>query len=84
MRHAGGCRSVPARCIPRIRTHHTVHGKDERSDEQDGGDPHLWLDFSYDQTIVDNIATMFTAGDPEQKDYYFNNAEVYKGEAGRT
>ena len=54
-----------------------LHGQNEEAGEH-AGDPHLWLDFSFDQTIVDNIAEAFVALDPEQRDYYLHNAQAYK------
>jgi zinc transport system substrate-binding protein len=47
----------------------------------DGGgearDPHVWLDLAYDQGIVKRIAGALSSIDPENGDYYLNNAAVY-------
>lgn len=40
--------------------------------------PHIWLDFEYAQRIVDAITIAFLKKDPEGKNYYQKNAEVYK------
>ena len=37
-------------------------------------DPHLWLDFSLDQKIVDAIAVAFSEKDPAHASLYKNNA----------
>ncbi len=41
-------------------------------------DPHVWLDFTLDLKIVDEIATVFSEKDPAQAFLYKNNAETYK------
>ena len=41
-------------------------------------DPHIWLDFSLDQIIVDKIATAFSQKDPPRSSTYHANAESYK------
>ncbi len=41
-------------------------------------DPHIWLDFHYDQIIVGQIAEFFAGQDPEGKDYYHQNALRYQ------
>lgn len=41
-------------------------------------DPHIWLDFGNDQTIVDNITRAFVEKDPADKDYFEQRAEKYK------
>jgi zinc transport system substrate-binding protein len=41
-------------------------------------DPHIWLNFDYDQKIVDKIATGLSTRDPEEILFYQRNAEVYK------
>ncbi len=53
-------------------------GRDKAS-ERAYRDPHIWLDFSYDQIIVDTIATVLAAMDPEGATYYKKNAEEYNG-----
>ncbi|MBN1473859.1 MAG: zinc ABC transporter substrate-binding protein [Syntrophaceae bacterium] len=41
-------------------------------------DPHIWLDFTNAQKIIDNITEGFINKDPENSDYYKNNAREYK------
>jgi zinc transport system substrate-binding protein len=41
-------------------------------------DPHIWLDFDNDKTIVDSIATAFAEKDPKNKSFYEKNAKEYK------
>ncbi len=46
--------------------------------EGHGADPHIWLDFSNAEKMVDTIATALITRDPANKDVYRNNAEAYK------
>jgi zinc transport system substrate-binding protein len=41
-------------------------------------DPHVWLDFTLDLKIVDEIATVFSEKDSAHAFLYKNNAEIYK------
>jgi len=41
-------------------------------------DPHVWLDFSLDQKIVNKIAAAFSAKDPANASFYMANAEAFK------
>jgi zinc transport system substrate-binding protein len=41
-------------------------------------DPHVWLDFTLDLKIVDEIATAFSEKDPAHAFLYKKNAETYK------
>lgn len=41
-------------------------------------DPHIWLDFSFAQRIVDNILKGFLEKDHSHTNYYLKNAEDYK------
>jgi len=41
-------------------------------------DPHVWLDFTLDLQIVDEIVTVFSEKDPAHAFLYKNNAETYK------
>lgn len=45
-----------------------------------GTDPHVWLDFVNAQAMVDNIAEAMAKKDPDNRVYYFNNANSYKKE----
>lgn len=40
-------------------------------------DPHIWLNFDYDQKIVDKIAGVLGKKDPGGSGYYRRNAEAY-------
>ena len=41
-------------------------------------DPHIWLNFDYDQKIVDKITAALSKSDPEGNLFYQRNAEAYK------
>jgi zinc transport system substrate-binding protein len=41
-------------------------------------DPHIWLDFSLSAKVVDSIAAIFSAGDPQNASVYKSRAEDYK------
>jgi zinc transport system substrate-binding protein len=41
-------------------------------------DPHVWLDFTLDLKIVDEIVTVFSEKNPAHAFLYKNNAETYK------
>lgn len=47
-------------------------------DSKHGFDPHVWLDLSNAQKMVDTIRDGFITKDPAHKDYYSQNAEGYK------
>jgi len=54
---------------------------DTEHDEPHGSayeDPHVWLDFSYDQYIVDSIAAALIALDPDHAEFYRRNTATYK------
>ena len=53
--------------------HH--HGQESK---HNGFDPHIWLNFDYDQKIVDKITEALSKKDPEGILYYQKNAEAYK------
>lgn len=59
---------------------HRKSGIKEGAHEQEGlgADPHIWLDFSNAQKMVDTIAKAFIAKDSANKDVYMKNAEAYK------
>ncbi|MFA5184008.1 MAG: metal ABC transporter substrate-binding protein [Patescibacteria group bacterium] len=59
------------------------HHHDEAADQEDGHrhggvDPHIWLDFSKAQIMVDNIAAALAEKDPANAEFYQNNALIYK------
>lgn len=41
-------------------------------------DPHIWLDFYYDQLILEQIMTTFSKKDPDGIEYYKKNGNNYK------
>jgi zinc transport system substrate-binding protein len=49
--------------------HESTHGR---------FDPHIWLNFDYDQKIVDKITAGLSKRDPEGILYFQKNAEAYK------
>ncbi|MBP9561471.1 MAG: zinc ABC transporter substrate-binding protein [Syntrophorhabdaceae bacterium] len=55
-----------------------------RHDEQAGidVDPHIWLDLSNAQLMVDNILAGLIKKDPANRDYYEKNAQAYKAKIG--
>ncbi len=55
------------------RKEHGRHGHDE-----EGMDPHIWLDFDNAARIVDVILDGFIAADPRNADLYRQNAEALK------
>ncbi|MFB0566166.1 MAG: metal ABC transporter solute-binding protein, Zn/Mn family [Candidatus Aminicenantaceae bacterium] len=60
------------------------HKEDKKSEEENHGhqpkyiDPHIWLDFEYDQIIVDRIAAVLSELDPEGETLFRENAKSYK------
>ncbi|MEK7463167.1 MAG: zinc ABC transporter substrate-binding protein [Patescibacteria group bacterium] len=54
----------------------------ERSEEGLGSgiDPHIWLDFSNSENIVDGILSAFVRKDPKNSDFYIENAHELKNE----
>jgi zinc transport system substrate-binding protein len=67
--------------------HHKYEKKSESQREHqhayNGKDPHLWLDFSNAQTMVENILNGFIVKDPANRDVYLKNAEAYSAELSR-
>jgi zinc transport system substrate-binding protein len=55
--------------------HHEHEGS--RTVHEEENDPHIWLDFSNAQTMVENILNGFIAEDPAHKDAYVRNAAAY-------
>jgi len=53
--------------------HHHNHDSNHK-----GFDPHIWLNFDYDQKIVDKITETLSKKDPEGILRYQRNAEAYK------
>ncbi len=51
--------------------------------EYNGKDPHIWLDFSNAQTMVENILNGFITKDPANRDEYLKNAEAYSAQLSR-
>ncbi|HPD61286.1 MAG TPA: zinc ABC transporter substrate-binding protein, partial [Thermodesulfobacteriota bacterium] len=53
--------------------HH--HGQESK---HNGFDPHIWLNFDYDQKMVDEIYEALSKKDPDSSEYYWRNAQAYK------
>lgn len=53
-------------------------GEKKDSSHPSAVDPHIWLDFSYDQIIVDRIRDMLTEIDPGHAAQFARNADLYK------
>jgi len=51
---------------------------DENNNSEYRIDPHIWLDFSKAQKMVDNILEGFLKRDPENSSFYSENAMEYK------
>jgi zinc transport system substrate-binding protein len=55
------------------------HGQNVRGHNEHGAyDPHIWLDFTNAQKMVDSILEGLTRKDPANKDMYAKNAAAYK------
>lgn len=67
--------------------HHKYEKKSESQREHhheyNGKDPHIWLDFSNAQTMVENILNGFITKDPANRDEYLKNAEAYSAQLSR-
>ncbi len=60
---------------------HGLHKQEEGHKHNHGKyDPHIWLDFSNAQKMVDNILEGLIGQDPANKDFYIANAAEYKTE----
>lgn len=57
--------------------HDHDHGEGHH-DEAGAKDPHIWLDLTNAQAMVDTILAGFVARDPANRDYYAVNAAAYK------
>jgi len=57
---------------------HSHHGEHAGHSEEEGIDPHIWLDFDLDMKIIDAIVSLFSSIKPEQGPYFRANAEDYK------
>jgi len=59
---------------------HKQHNNPGVTDEHEvqGADPHIWLDFSNAQKMVDTIAGALIAKDPGNREVYQKNAAAYK------
>jgi zinc transport system substrate-binding protein len=56
------------------------HRHDEKADEHTHGttDPHIWLDFTIDQRIIDSIVELVSQIEPENGDLFKRNGMAYK------
>jgi zinc transport system substrate-binding protein len=57
---------------------HDEAGEEPAGHQHGGMDPHIWLDFSNAQKMVDNICAAFVQKDPQNKDFYTDNATACK------
>ncbi len=57
---------------------HKHDHKKEKNSRQITLDPHIWLDIRNAKKMVDNILAGLIKKDPLNRDFYINNAEVYK------
>ncbi|MEW6570887.1 MAG: zinc ABC transporter substrate-binding protein [Nitrospirota bacterium] len=60
------------------RDKYPVREADKLTHEHDMIDPHIWLDFSNAEKMVNNILEGFVKKDPEDSDFYIKNAETYR------
>jgi zinc transport system substrate-binding protein len=51
---------------------------DGMPDEAHGFDPHIWLDFDNNKTMIDGMSKALTEKDPANADFYQKNATEYK------
>jgi zinc transport system substrate-binding protein len=58
--------------------HDQAGGHGEGKAVHEGRDPHIWLDFEYDERIVDKIVAALTRRDPASADHYRRNGERYQ------
>jgi len=59
---------------------HSGHDAQEQQHHSTAMDPHIWLDFSNAQKVVENIAAAMIQKDPSNKDYYSEHAKSLKTE----
>ena len=67
--------------VPLLRNEGTsVHHDPHPSHEHRNGapDPHIWLDFENDKKIIDKIIEVLSEMDPNRKEIFQINAEIYK------
>lgn len=74
--------SIGTRTLPAKTGHGERHGHLADGNET-GIDPHIWLDFSNAQIIVDNMADAMMEKDPANAVFYKTNAAVYKAELAK-
>lgn len=62
--------------------HEDDHGHDDGEENEGhnhgGVDPHIWLDFDNAQIMADNIVKALVEKDPNNSEFYKNNANDYK------
>lgn len=54
------------------------HRHQDEHEHEHNFDPHIWLDLILASKMVDNIVLSFCEKDPENSEYYKNNAELLK------
>jgi len=52
------------------------HAGENDSHDHDAKDPHIWLDFDYDMQIIEQISSVLSQIDSENRDYYSSNANA--------
>ncbi|MEG0874189.1 MAG: metal ABC transporter substrate-binding protein [Clostridiales bacterium] len=59
---------------------HEAHEGEKTSVHEESADPHIWTDPTRAMIMVDNIAKAFGEKDPENAEYYQENAKNYKAQ----
>lgn len=54
------------------------HEHQDQNDNHGKKDPHIWVDLVHAQTMVDNIVDGLVEADPNNEDFYIQNAKAYK------
>jgi zinc transport system substrate-binding protein len=70
-----------ARFLPALEAdgHDGEEGHGHHHDHGEGMDPHIWLDFTNAQKMVDNIGEGLATKDPANRKYYLERAAACKG-----
>lgn len=54
------------------------HASDNESSSPESSDPHVWLDFGYDQILLDRILNILISIEPDSKALFEQSAAAYK------
>lgn len=73
-----GLRVLQARQELSLMRRESIDLQEEHEHKPATMDPHIWLDFAYDQIIIDRITTALSELDPEGSLVYQQNASSYK------